>query len=65
MDSVSAHTPTHTHVLLVTFLECVDGSSGKFPARNFMLSAPALTAVVRGLLSVLMVVLYVLLSFDH
>ena len=65
VDSASARTPTHTHVLLVTFLECVDGSSGKFPPRNFMLSAPAPTAVVRGLLSVLVVLLYVLLSFDH
>lgn len=27
--SVHTHTPTHTHVLLVTLLECVDGSSGK------------------------------------
>ena len=59
------HPHTHTHVLLVTLLECVDGSSGKFPARNFMHSATAPTAVVRGLHSVLVVVLYVLLSFDH
>ena len=63
---LSVHTPTPTRTYY--WLHCWSvwmGSSGKFPARNFMHSAPAPTAVVRGLLSVLVVVLYVLLSFDH